>query len=191
MRLCEALGLQEGDLVDVRAPDWQGGRAYDCTVLIVSSRGGVFVAGGWGNLARWVQYHHVVALGRREELSETEHARQQREVERYQSVREQGRQKARKQYLRNRTPQELYDFVWDELEDGEGCELETLQAKARARGLQADAVTWRRIGRVLGYSKNPQFWRMPPQMNGGFPNDLPAPPIALFRFDGSEPTMFD
>ena len=139
MKRCEALTLQEeGDLVDVKAPDWQGGRGYRCKVLVVSSRGGVFVTGGswanqWGDLGRWTQYHHVVALGRREELTETERARQRREVERYQLVREQSRQKARKNYLRNRIPQELYNFVWDELEDAEGRALEALQAKARAR----------------------------------------------------------
>ena len=153
--------MQEGDLVDVRAPDWQGGRAYRCKVLIVSSRGGIYVV--TGERGRWARYHHVVALGVREGLTEEEHARQLYEVDRFTARREWGRQKAREHYLRNRTPQELYNFVWDELEDGEGCELEALQAKAKARGLQADATTWRRVGRVLGYDGNPRFWKMPAQ----------------------------
>jgi len=121
-------------------------------VLVVSSRGGVFVTEGlwgplvdrWGNWGRWVQYHHVVTLGRRGELTSEERARQYREVERFAAKREQWRQETREYYLRNRTPQELYNFVWDELEDGEGFMLEALQAKARARGLQANASTWRR-----------------------------------------------
>ncbi len=170
MKRCEALALREGDLVDVRAPRWQGGRAYGCKVLVVSSRGGVYITGGqncWGERARWVQYHHVVALGEHEELTEKERAIQFWELERFQAYRERTRQKASKYYLRNRTPQELYNFLWNELEDGEGCALEALQAKARARGLQADAATWQRVGRVLGYSaENPQFWRMPLQRAG-------------------------
>jgi hypothetical protein len=120
-------------------------------MLVVSSKGGVFVTGDMWGAARWVQYHHVVALGQREELTEKERARQRREVERFQAKRKQWRQKAG----------ELYNFVWDELEDGEGCMLETLQTKARARGLRASAKTWWRIGQVLGYDGKAQFWKMP------------------------------
>ena len=65
MKRCEDLALQEGDLVDVSAPDWQGGRAYDCKVLVVSSKGGVLVARGTWEPSRWVQFHHVMATGRR------------------------------------------------------------------------------------------------------------------------------
>ena len=159
MKRSEALALQEGDLVDVRAPDWQGGSGYRCKVLIVSSKGGVYVtesslvAGG-----RWVQFHHVVALGQREGLTEGERTSQRYEVERFQARRERLRQKA----LRKLRPQALYAFVWDELEGSEGCSLEALQAKAGVRSLQADATTWRRIGQILGCSKDPQVWRMPP-----------------------------
>jgi hypothetical protein len=162
MKRCEDLALQEGDLVDVSAPDWQGGRAYDCKVLVVSSKGGVLVARGtWEAGGRWVQYRHVVALGRREELTEKERDSQRYEVERFQSDCERRQRKAKERYLRRRSPQALYHFVWDELGDSEGCALEALQAKAKARGLEADAVTWRRIGRVLGCGKDPQFWRTP------------------------------
>ena len=36
MKRSESLALQEGDLVDVHAPDWQGGWDRDCKVLVVS-----------------------------------------------------------------------------------------------------------------------------------------------------------
>jgi hypothetical protein len=158
MKRSEALALQEGDLVDVSAPGWQGGRAYGRKVLIVSSKGGVFVTRSiWEAGGRWVQFHHVVALGQREELTEKERANQIYEVERFQARRERLRQKT----LRKRTPQALYAFVWDELEGGEGRSLEVLQAKAGTRGLQADTTTWDRIGRILGCSRDPQVWRMP------------------------------
>jgi len=146
MKRCEALALQEGDLVDVRAPNWQGGRVYGCKVLIVSSKGGIYISG-----ARWVQYHPAVALGRRGELTERERASQLWEIERFQTYREQMRQKERKQRLRNLRPQELYQFAWDQLEDT--LTLEDLQARALAQGLGADAATWKRIGRVLLSSK--------------------------------------
>ena len=96
MKRSEALALQEGDLVDVRAPDWRGRhRVIVCKVLIVSSKGGVYVtesslvAGG-----RWVQFHHVVALGQREGLTEGERTSQRYEVERFRARRERLRQKA-------------------------------------------------------------------------------------------------
>lgn len=161
MKRFEALALQEGDLVDMRAPGWQGGWAYSCKVLVVSSKGGIFVVGNFRGTGGWAKFHHVVATGRRSGLTEQERAVQHREVERFQSYREELRRKTREGYLRKRAPQALYDFVWDELENSEGCALEVLQAKARARGLEADATTWRRIGRVLGCSKDPQFWRTP------------------------------
>ena len=168
MKLSEALLLQEGDLVDVRSPGWQGGRACWCKVLVVSSKGGVYVREPSAH-GRWVQYHHVVALARHEELTETERAHQRYEVERFQANRERLRQKERQwwlRYVRQLRPQKLYQFVWDELEDGEARALEALQATANARGLQADATTWRRIGRVLGCNKDSHFWRLPSQDDG-------------------------
>ena len=57
-----------------------------------------------------MQFHHVVALGQREELTAKERESQRYEVERFQAKRERLRQETRKSCLRNRTPQALYDF---------------------------------------------------------------------------------
>jgi hypothetical protein len=166
MKRSAALALQEGDLVDITAPDWQGGRNYDCKVLVVSSRGGVYVTGGmwdlpmdrWGNAGRWMQYHHVTATGRREELTDKERTWQHIEVERFRAARERDQQKDRELISRNK----LYDFIWNELEGCDGCSLDELQAKAKLRGLRPRATTWQRAGRVLGVAGDPQFWKISP-----------------------------
>ncbi len=63
MKRCEALALQEGDLLDVRAPEFRGGHHYGCKVLIVSSRGSIYIADRY-EPSRWVQYHFATLLSR-------------------------------------------------------------------------------------------------------------------------------
>jgi hypothetical protein len=67
MKRCEALALQEGDLLDVRAPEFRGGHHYGCKVLIVSSRGSIYIADRY-EPSRWVQYHFATLRGQREAL---------------------------------------------------------------------------------------------------------------------------
>jgi hypothetical protein len=92
MKLIETLSLQEGDLVDVHTPAWQGGDRFG-KVLLVSSKGGIYVGKEWCHppggpyvSSRWAQYHHVKPLGRREPLTEKERAVQLTEIEKVQKL---------------------------------------------------------------------------------------------------------
>jgi hypothetical protein len=151
MKLKEALNLREGDLVDVGLPNFQEGGVrmhYGCKVLIISSKGGIYVSErDWR--AFWTRYHYARLLGWCEALTERERELQVGEIERFEGYRVELRGKERERRLRNLRPQELYCFLHGVLEGGESYALEELQARARASGLEADAVTWRRVWRVV------------------------------------------
>jgi hypothetical protein len=53
MKKCDALRLQAGDLVDVLAAGWRSERSYGRKVLIVSSKGGIYIAWGAYECPRW------------------------------------------------------------------------------------------------------------------------------------------
>src|SRR5262249_60530487 len=113
MKLTEALKLREGDLVEVRIPDYQAGGikdCIDCKVLIVSSRGAVYAIRGrhfllgWG--PRWVPYRQVRLLGGCEALTEQERVLQVAEIGRFEGYRAERRRKEGERRLRGLRPQE-------------------------------------------------------------------------------------
>jgi hypothetical protein len=162
MKRMDALKLQEGDLVDISSSRWQGISEYRAKVLIVTSRGGVFIATGTWELPRWVKYSRVIPCNEHEDLTERERLYQLSEVVRFNEYRAKVLPKYRNRRLRNLKPQALYRYVLSLLENHESHPLVELQAKARAYGLEADDKVWHRIGRVLiGREVDHAGWKLP------------------------------
>lgn len=194
MKLVDALKLQAGDLIDLNIPIGRHHGAYTAKVLVVTSHGGIFFVPSskfrsWG----WTQYRWAKSLGRREELTDQERLLQISVTAGCNAYRIGKWEKERKQLLRNRRPDELYRFVLMTLEDGEPHALEELQELARGRGMEADAVTWARIKRVLGCEASENWQLAPPRSVivmpklyiGKCPNvpDAPAPKNRTERSD--------
>ena len=165
MKKCDALKLQEGDLVNVKASLYGGDLVSSAKVLIVTARGGVYLSrcSKW-ECSFWTQYNFVKPLGKREELTETERKTQLYEVERFKEYHQMIGQKNHDRWIRRLNklkPKELYIFVWDKLYDGKSHSFEELKAQAKDHGLEAEDIVWERIGRALvERDADPNVWKL-------------------------------